>query len=152
MFVQTVCGVCGPGTYAPGYGNGVCLPCPQGHYNSLNGSSNCLPADSGYIPAPDQKSQVGCQAIFFTKFFFLEFAFSRYNLICCLSWKVACQPGSYSNGTGNWNCTPCAAGSATNALHSQYCPLCSSGHFASGTGNVGVVGGLVECLSVCCVL
>ena len=66
--------------------------------------------------------------------------------------QVACSPGTYANGTGNTVCTSCAAGSASNAQHAQYCPLCSSGHFASGTGNVGVVGGLVECLSVCCVL
>ncbi|ETV85408.1 hypothetical protein, variant 1 [Aphanomyces astaci] len=99
------CSVCPPGTYSTA-GSAQCSDCPMGTYNAL-------PA------APDVSSCVRCPVG----------TFSQSTRATSFATCQSCPSGSFSNVVGSIQCTPCIAGTFSNA-NASVCSSCAAGTFS----------------------
>jgi hypothetical protein len=116
------CTPCSVGRYQPNYGSEVeCTECDPGKSQTNRGQSICFDCDLGkYSPTP---GQVAC---------FPATEGSVPN--AAKTGTELCLAGTYANGTGNSQCTPCPIGSIIDVGGSAFCDVCEVGRYQDETG------------------
>ena len=126
------CSACDAGTYGGGGRSRGCASCGAGKYNPDSGSayeSACQACPAGkFNPNTGSNSIAACQSCAAGKNSLTVGATSSDTC-------VNCAVGKYSPGAGTGvDCTPCAAGSYTNAQGQSQCTPCGAGSYAATSG------------------
>jgi len=109
---------CPVNTYSPYLGMYSCFACSAGSF-SVAGSSSCVVCSAGtyIVQTSTSASCVNCQPGFFSNQTGQSFCFQ-------------CSNGTYQNVSGQTSCVTCPANSVTVEKHPTYCVYCSSGTIA----------------------